>query len=533
MKAQSQTDGILSTTVKLNSPQRWSEWITLLESFAKIRRLWDKIDPSQPPQEDDHNLPPEVITVERAREIAPSYGASSTPTFEQLIAVVNAEKADFTNKRLIYVEREKNEQTIRTWIAQTVETSIYSLVTSELAAVKSDFSIRELLKGIKKQIAPSHSNMLQAARQFYKDTLQEAFQANTRPDTWYIKWLKAYHDGSHYKIPEIEGTMAIRDFLHAVGARMAPDWAQTIETDLIRIERRDDTPQSVLEYAAEFNAYMQTQSQHQRTKGAYATLNESSETRSRSPTSQKECPCGRDHNWKPIDCYAVQNTCTGRGRLTIGQRNRIRQRIIDNDKYSDLRQALKDKGLLQEQKNPSLSSSIDNGRSKKGPPNNVIAVTIDPMIAREATIHPEAVYTSIGSTRHPLSDSTLLDNCGAMHLVNDSRFLIPGSFRPDKEDNFVEAGASQFKIIGRGKRIMKKIFMDANGNETIDLTLNNVAVVPDFHVNIVSEALLLEAGVWIIGKDCSLRYGDFDSNTILKRLVRKHNLTFLEFKGSP
>ena len=45
-------------------------------------------------------------------------------------------------------------------------------------------------------------------------------------------------------------------------------------------------------------------------------------------------------------------------------------------------------------------------------------------------------------------------------------------------------------IIGRGKRVIKNVFNGARGPLTVDLELQEVAVVEGFHVNIVSEALL-------------------------------------------
>ena len=114
------------------------------------------------------------------------------------------------------------------------------------------------------------------ARIAYKDVLQEARQANIQPDVWYIKWIKAYYDGAYHEIPEVAGTLAIQDFVQAVGMKMAPDWAQATQIDLICIERSDEEPQSVLEYAAKFNTYIQMQ--HSR-RGAYATMDVSSTSR--------------------------------------------------------------------------------------------------------------------------------------------------------------------------------------------------------------------------------------------------------------
>jgi hypothetical protein len=61
------------------------------------------------------------------------------------------------------------------------------------------------------------------------------------------------------------------------------------------------------------------------------------------------------------------------------------------------------------------------------------ATVIDPTLLQqteEALVSSQGagVYATISSFRHALSASTLLDNCGAMHVVNSASLLEPGSF---------------------------------------------------------------------------------------------------------
>jgi hypothetical protein len=98
------------------------------------------------------------------------------------------------------------------------------------------------------------------------------------------------------------------------------------------------------------------------------------------------------------------------------------------------------------------------------------------------------VYTTLNLSRHPLSLSTLFDNCGAIYLVNNKSLLVPGSFVKSKGLEHVEAGLSSLPIIGRGTRVLKGLLDRAHGEGTEDLTLIDVAVVEGFYVNIVSEA---------------------------------------------
>ena len=63
------------------------------------------------------------------------------------------------------------------------------------------------------------------------------------------------------------------------------------------------------------------------------------------------------------------------------------------------------------------------------------------------------------------------------------------------------------------KASFKNILNGEKGPRTKDLTLYNVAVVENFHMNIVSEAQLREKGLWYSGFNCT---------------IRKANLVFLE-----
>ena len=161
-------------------------------------------------------------------------------------------------------------------------------------------------------------------------------------------------------------------------------------------------------------------------------------------------------------------------------------------------------------------------------PGKINAALMDPQLISESS---GGIYATLNFARHPLSDSTLLDNCGAMHLVNSKDLLEPGTFRPARPDEVVECGSSALPILGFGKRTIKDIFNGPNGAGTEDLVLNNVAVVEGFHVNIVSEARLLKAGVWYNGLDCSLKYGTEGKSVTLMKLHRKFNLVFIQFKA--
>ena len=58
-----------------------------------------------------------------------------------------------------------------------------------------------------------------------------------------------------------------------------------------------------------------------------------------------------------------------------------------------------------------------------------MACVIDPEHLSAGLTGP-GVYSTLDSLTHPLSKSTILDNGGAVHLVNTRDLLVPGSFKP-------------------------------------------------------------------------------------------------------
>ena len=86
-------------------------------------------------------------------------------------------------------------------------------------------------------------------------------------------------------------------------------------------------------------------------------------------------------------------------------------------------------------------------------------------------IESPGVYNLMDFNAHLLSDSTILDNGAATHLVNSADRLVPGSFRPADPTDTVEAGTQAFPISGRGARLFKNALHRKRGLFIEDLLL--------------------------------------------------------------
>jgi hypothetical protein len=92
--------------------------------------------------------------------------------------------------------------------------------------------------------------------------------------------------------------------------------------------------------------------------------------------------------------------------------------------------------------------------------------------------------------RYPLSASTLLDNCGAMHLVNSKDLLELGSFVKALFNKYIEAGSSSLLILRRGIKVIKKAINKVVGPNIKDLRLSDIIIIKGFYINIVFKAYL-------------------------------------------
>jgi hypothetical protein len=93
-------------------------------------------------------------------------------------------------------------------------------------------------------------------------------------------------------------------------------------------------------------------------------------------------------------------------------------------------------------------------------------------------------------SRYPLFQSTLLNNYGAIYLVNSKDLINSSTFIKAKINNYVKAGITSLPIIRYSTHIIKNVINRPIGPRTKDLILYNIIVIKGFHINIISKACL-------------------------------------------
>ncbi|KAL6360878.1 hypothetical protein LRP88_06586 [Fusarium phalaenopsidis] len=495
-----------STAVRLDTQRDWSLWIMSLEVEARAYHLWEQIDPAKPDAAGDLNPVPklepyEVYSNRRLKEhhereltnasrraagglaAAQAPAARATPTSDEIARDYQLEIASYSELR-------------------KVNPAILSSVTKELVTSNPDgYSVRQLIRALQAQLAPSSLTTHQEAIKRYEQVLKEAGKARQDPHAWIRDWNQAYAIARAHDIPEIIGVSGKQRFLQAVEVKLAPEWARWKQWQLIE---EPDKKQTLLELAGILSAVI-TQNNPSVLSGVYATLPMATGSMQQGKnaagkSTSKNCPCKRPkHPWKPEQCAYLEKAVTG---------------------HTSHMTNLTEDGIL--------AIKADKGGLVNYPDHPHISTIIIPEILYEAE-HSVVMYTARGTPLHPLAESTLLDNCGATHLVNSPDRLEPGSFVPS--EGYVEAGTSKFRIIGKGTRVLHRVLNGPTGERDRSLTLTNVVVVEGFHTNIISEALLHErTGIWYSGFDCSLRWGPPEQSVVMAQLQRRYNLTFFQYK---
>ena len=520
-----------STTARLRDRKGWPTWFNQYKIQCEAQELWTNLDPDAP---DSQNLmrnapkrPPTIAELKaRAASLTPTSTASSSTLDLSDPAVKLADVStefnllhkEYQVELAIWTIESSKYKVVWNWVHASVDQKLLEPIELTLG---SGLTLQKIVRALKVQLAPSATTTEITVRQEYRQVLERARTGRVNQGIWYQDWVTALARARAYNVPDVQGPLAIRDFLTAVSEKLAPDWGRTQLIEVIGADELGTRHRTLDQYGNWFSAlaHENTLRANTRAPAIFATIGDRD-----SETPDPGCPCGADHKWKPMKCWTLELAITGTterpmGRTPSKERLKKIQEALQQGRFKNLRKELENKGW-----------KLDgNTSSKKSPdpsyPGSINAALINPDLLAQSA----GIYATREGSPHYLSKSTLLDNCGSMHLVNSPDLLDPGSFERTK-GRTVEAGVSSIPISGFGKRTMKNLLNGARGPGTEDLVLSEVALVEGFHVNIVSEALLLEKKVWYSGFDCTLKYGEPSNSVVIKKLERRFQLVFVEYK---
>ena len=569
---------VIPIDAKLTGRATWPEWYQAIKYHAIELNVWEKIDPMREHPEDylqeptsakgSEELIAELNAQRKARRdrydealiifesteaqsrttrsvsasastaVSPGMPTPPSPstlqeaTFADIKERWQAGNESHTRSRLEWDRRSRSMNAISHWITGSVDQEILRPIKATLMR-NNDTGVRAVLVELLNHMAPGEGTTMATARQVYRDVLSEARKGSTDRQKWYNKWRNALTSAQAYDLPETQqGFLSTLDFIDAVGEKMLPEWSREWKSRVITQQELGQPIEDLDTLGRIFQAQLQFATIDNR-KGrsrelVAATIGDRGARSASSSSKEYNCPClekGDKHPHKPADCRRLESAVTGT------TEHKLKKEIVEPEK-SEIKARLRNQSWkwLVEKKGwqshlASTSSSAKSGSSKY--PGSVNAALINP----DLIDIDQGVYSTWDTRRrHPLSQSTLFDNCGAMHLVNDKSRLVEGSFKKSSSDEVVECGSGALPILGKGTRVIKNLLTGKDGERTQDLILENVVMVEGFHVNIVSESAMLKSGVWFCGLDCSLKFGSLNSHVTLLSMERRFNLVFLEYK---
>jgi hypothetical protein len=556
--------GIPTGLYQLKTRTDWPNWYIQLTWHAKLRDVWDLVNPEAPDAPGMHEGAPQLpISSSIPDERPPAHSTrsqSAQPNEPQGIQSSmeqwNQELAEYRVRSSAWAAKAERLQKLWNWVNATVSPAILSPVMVKLVAMDVT-TLQQLVRALKEELAPTDVSTQTQVRAEYRQHLGAAKQGRVAPQDWYQKWSYLYMRAKSYELAEVDGPLAVQDFLDALSHKIAPEWARTMNQRIIQDNILGLDSLNLDQVSRVFGGLMHehTIRSGKDTPGVFATFgNRSDEYNGASgsnlggsKSTGYTCPCkpkGVTHRWKPTECRKLETAVRGSSSPPTELSETQRRDILQKLKYREFKEVKKAIDQLNWTPNAPLAITASTDRYPNAStrkvefPGNVQAALIDPKMMRmpDPPNGAVGVYNIMDFDAHPLSESTILDNGAATHLVNSADRLVPGTFRPADSTDTVEAGTQALPVSGRGARLFKNALHGKRGPYTEDLLLQDVVVVEGFHVNIISEARLQEKGVWYLGLDSSLRVGylnNLNTSVVCATLKRAHNLTFFEYKPLP
>jgi hypothetical protein len=158
-------------------------------------------------------------------------------------------------------------------------------------------------------------------RQEYRRVLESAKHGLLSPQRFYKDWYKALSKARTYRLPEIKGFLAVKDFLDSISAKLALTWGTQQLAKVIVAKELGEPVCTLDQFGRVFESLIQHAAFLDINSGAFATFGGRSDRRSdrrsggRSEPRGYVCPCremrGERHPWKPADCLILELAVRG------------------------------------------------------------------------------------------------------------------------------------------------------------------------------------------------------------------------------
>ena len=522
----------------LREPAQWSQWFRKFNRQARALDIFKYVDiETDGPELTKPTMPTEASVLDDFHDQAMKIHERTLQAWEQLpddqrqvqlrpttptrqatlddigFKTLAARQNQHRIELSVYNTERDAYSKLNVWITNNVDHAWLQL-TPETGV------IRDIVRSLRDKLSLTDEREKERVRQVYKQALKGA-RRSVNPEEWFKRWDLARLDGEKQEISEVEGQLAITDFLDAT-ANIFPGWSERQKTFFNNNQVYGLGSTVTLQQVGQaFITEYRTLAIKKASGSAFPAVESPSNSNS---SNKHDCPCGSRHPWKSINCDVAWTAVTGQQRP--GAKRHVGQKKVDATKAN--LDDTKWKRLIDQIKAKAQGSQTgqapQTGNAEHVAPNaNFVAISpVQDHAANFALTKP-----------HPLRDSTIVDGGSTAHIANDEKLFVPGSLKPTDADDYLLVGDTNVQVQGRGQRIIEKFFHGPSGPNSQPLILNNVAYVPNFHLNIIALDLLEEKGVHRNSWDNTLRHGGDgmgNETTVVANLKKMYNLVVAEYK---
>jgi len=220
---------------------------------------------------------------------------------------------EYAIKQANWSAQSSRYQNIWDWVRCTVEPALLA-PHLELLVSQGQLSLQNVVRALRDKFQPSEDNTRDQVREDYRRILERGKSSSINPIVWINDWYQALARAQTYQVAEVEGFLAIKDFLQTVSARL-PTWGTQQLAAAIEANALGEPVRTLEQYGKIFEALVQ---QGNARSPIYATLAGRSSSPSSSDSPGYSCPCketrAEKHPWPPIECsileLATNSSCT-------------------------------------------------------------------------------------------------------------------------------------------------------------------------------------------------------------------------------
>ena len=455
--------------VILDTPSDWRKWLQNVKTVAQCGKadVWAMVDPSL--SETEVQSPPEKPNQGTPGAIHPGALRPSDLTPEEY-ARWNSDRTWYKDQLMEYKEVTESLNKVITHIQATISGRNVIYTTDQRSA-------HARLRSLQSAIAPTSQMEKGRILQDYKAL--QSWNKKEKIESWVRRWESTYQEAKQVRLPEVLEERPLVDFLTALRAyneayasaallflrkQLAKGEIPSMES-IIEEFRHEATRLAPLNRATDTHSAFATDQKGNTYKDSPST------SRARSPRPKPDCMCGSQHYY---------NECP-----YLNEELRPSNWKADSAIQKKVTEAMRDRGTKERVERSILRSKEFRSKQKE---TNVHATNY---CAAHTTYHSAYSSHSTESSKHskPLYRSWILDGASDIHVINHREGFT--SEKAGKPGECLGGGKDSYPIEEFGTASVN--LRTPSGGRV--LTLLNVAYVPGFNTNIVSQDRLAKAGI--------------------------------------